>query len=51
MDITIHCPVHDKDETLELKDGYWYFTEEALCGNTDTTSELAGPQPIKKRAL
>ncbi len=47
MDIQIHCPVHDKDETLDLKDGYWYFTGEVQCGNSETTSALPGPRPIK----
>ncbi len=47
MDVPIHCPVHDKDETLDLKDGYWYFTGKVQCGNSDTNSALPGPQSLK----
>lgn len=47
MDVQIHCPVHGKDETLVLKYGYWYFAGVVSCGNSDMTSDLPGPRPIK----
>ena len=47
MDVQIRCPVHDKDETLSLKAGYWYFTGEVQCGNSETDSALPGPRSLK----
>ena len=47
MQLEIHCPVHDKQETIELKDGQEYFTGPAQCGNAETVGTPPGPQPIK----
>lgn len=47
MDVKIHYPVHDEDETMSFPDGYWYFNGEVPCGNSEITSALPGPQSIK----
>ncbi len=47
MQVEIHCPVHDKQEIIELKDGQWYFTGQVQCGNAETVGTAPGPQPIK----
>ena len=47
MDVKIHCPVHGKDETLVLKDGYWYFTHVVSNGNSDISSEFPDPRVAK----
>ena len=47
MDVKIHCPVHGKDETLVLKDEYWYFTRVVSRGNSDISSEFPDPRVVK----
>ena len=47
MDLDMHCPVHDKDETLHLKDAYWYFRGVVECGNPEGEGSPMGPQMVK----